>query len=72
VSGTLKAWRLVALAALVVAWPLSLSAAEVDKTILDRAEHHKDNALRLWERLVNVDSQTDDAPGLNAVAAIAI
>jgi glutamate carboxypeptidase len=72
VSGTLKAWRLVALAALVVAWPLSLSAAEVDKTILDRAEHHKDNALRLWERLVNVDSQTGDAPGLNAVAAIAI
>jgi glutamate carboxypeptidase len=60
------------LAALVIALSHPLHAAEADKAILDRAEHYKDNALKLWERLVNVDSQTGDAPGLNAVAAIAI
>ncbi len=40
--------------------------------MLDRAEYHKEAALKLWERLVNIDSQTGDEAGLKQVAAIAI
>ena len=47
-------------------------AAEANKLILDRAEHHKADALKLWERLVNIDSGTGDAEGLKEVSAIVI
>jgi glutamate carboxypeptidase len=51
---------------------VSVSAAEANKLILDRAEHHKVDALKLWERLVNIDSGTGDAEGLKEVSAIVI
>jgi glutamate carboxypeptidase len=47
-------------------------AAEAVKPILDSAEKHKPGAIKLWERLVNIDSGTGDAEGLKAVGAIAI
>jgi glutamate carboxypeptidase len=60
--------------ALVLAFtaPLAAVAAEADKPILDRAASHQPGAIQLWERLVNIDSGTGDAEGLNAVGAIAI
>lgn len=60
------------------AFALQLGAAawaqpsEAAKPILDRAEHHKAAAVKLWERLVNIDSGTGDAEGLKAVGAVAI
>ena len=66
---------LVRFAALVFAAFVSLApavAAEAVKPILDSAEKHKPGALKLWERLVNIDSGTGDAEGLTAVGAIAI
>jgi glutamate carboxypeptidase len=47
-------------------------AAEAVKPILDSAEKHKPGAVKLWERLVNIDSGTGDAEGMQAVGAIAI
>ena len=47
-------------------------AAEAVKPILDSAEKHKPGAIRLWERLGNIDSVTGDAEGLKAVGAIAV
>jgi glutamate carboxypeptidase len=47
-------------------------AAEPNKQILERAEHHKADALKLWEKLVNIDSGTGDAEGLKEVSAIVI
>jgi len=47
-------------------------AAESVKPILDSAEKQKPDAIKLWERLVNIDSGTGDAEGLKAVGAIAI
>jgi glutamate carboxypeptidase len=52
-----------------IAW---VQGSELHKPILDRAEHHKEAALKLWERLVNIDSGTGDAEGLSAVGATAI
>ena len=46
-------------------------AAEAVKPILDSAEKHKPGAIKLWERLVNIDSGTGDAEGMKAVGAIA-
>ncbi len=57
------------LAVLVFAAPAC--AAEAVKPILDSAEKHKPGAIKLWERLVNIDSGTGDAEGLKAVGAIA-
>ena len=48
------------------------AAAEADKPILDSAERQQPGAIKLWERLVNIDSGTGDAEGLKAVGAIAI
>jgi glutamate carboxypeptidase len=48
------------------------AAAEAVKAILDSAEKHKPDAIKLWERLVNIDSGTGDAEGMKAVGAIAI
>ncbi|HKA79653.1 MAG TPA: glutamate carboxypeptidase [Xanthobacteraceae bacterium] len=47
------------------------ACAEPNKQILERAQQHKDGAIKLWERLVNIDSQTGDEEGLKAVGAIA-
>jgi glutamate carboxypeptidase len=47
-------------------------AAEAVKPILDSAEKHKPGAIKLWERLVNIDSGTGDAEGMKAVGDIAI
>jgi glutamate carboxypeptidase len=60
--------------ALVLAFaaPFAAVAAEAHKPILDRAASHQPGALQLWERLVNNDSGTGDAEGVNAVGAIAI
>ncbi len=49
-----------------------VSAAEAVKPILDSAEKHKPDAIKLWERLVNIDSGTGDAEGMKAVGAIAM
>ena len=65
---------LVRFAALVFAAFVSLApavAAEAVKPILDSAEKHKPGAIKLWERLVNIDSGTGDAEGMKAVGAIA-
>jgi glutamate carboxypeptidase len=66
---------LVRFAAMAFAALVSLApavAAEAVKPILDSAEKHKPGALKLWERLVNIDSGTGDADGLKAVGAIAV
>ncbi len=43
-----------------------------NKPILDSAERHKPGAIKLWERLVNIDSGTGDVEGVNAVGAVAV
>jgi glutamate carboxypeptidase len=45
--------------------------AEANKQVYERAQQYKDEALKLWERLVNIDSGTGDEEGLKAVSAIA-
>ncbi len=62
-------WVLFA-AVLLLAAP-TLAIAQKNQAILDRAEHHKADAIKLWEKLVNIDSGTGDATGVNAVGAIA-
>jgi len=47
------------------------SCAEPNKQIIERAQHYKDDVLKLWERLVNIDSGTGDEQGLKEVGAIA-
>ncbi len=46
--------------------------AEPNKPILDRAQHYQADALKLLERLVNIDSGTGYAEGLVQVGAIAV
>ena len=46
--------------------------AEPNKPILDRAQHYQPDALKLLERLVNIDSGTGYAEGLVQVGAIAV
>jgi glutamate carboxypeptidase len=46
--------------------------AEPNKPILDRAQHYQAGALKLLERLVNIDSGTGYADGLVQVGAIAV
>jgi glutamate carboxypeptidase len=46
--------------------------AEPNRSILEKAERFVPAALKLWERLVNIDSGTGDAEGLQAVGAVAI
>jgi glutamate carboxypeptidase len=48
------------------------SAAEANKPILDSAERLQPGAIKLWERLVNIDSGTGDMEGVNAVGAVAV
>jgi glutamate carboxypeptidase len=47
-------------------------AAEANKPILDSAERQQPGAIKLWERLVNIDSGTGDMEGVNAVGAVAV
>src|SRR5215510_2208382 len=47
------------------------SCAEPNKQIIERAQHYKDDVLKLWERLVKIDSGTGDEQGLKEVGAIA-
>jgi glutamate carboxypeptidase len=49
-----------------------MAAAEANKPILDSAERQQPNAMKLWERLVNIDSGTGDMDGVNAVGAVAV
>jgi len=52
--------------------PAPAVPAEPDKQVLAHAEQHRDEALKLLERLVNVDSGSGYAPGLNQVRDIAV
>lgn len=45
--------------------------AEPNRPVFDKAQQYKDDALKLLERLVNIDSGTGDEQGVNAVGAIA-
>ena len=56
---------------LALAAPGSAWANEAVKPILDSAERQQVGAIKLWERLVNIDSGTGDMEGVNAVGAIA-
>jgi glutamate carboxypeptidase len=46
--------------------------AEPNKQVYEKAQQYKDEAIALWERLVNIDSGTGDEQGLKEVGAIAI
>ena len=46
--------------------------AEPNKQVFEAAQQVKDEALKLWERLVNIDSGTGDEQGLRAVGEIVI
>ena len=47
-------------------------AVEANKPLLDSAARQQPGAIKLWERLVNIDSGTGDMEGVNAVGAIAV
>ena len=67
------AWlRVLAVAALVACLPGIAAAAESNKPLLDSAERQKPAAIKLWERLVNIDSGTGDMEGVNAVGAVVV
>jgi glutamate carboxypeptidase len=59
-------------AMLLLATPGLASAAEANKAILDSAARQQPGAVKLWERLVNIDSGTGDMEGVNAVGAVAV
>src|SRR5262245_34086548 len=60
-----------ALAVVALAVAGERSCAEPNKQIIERAQHYKDDVLKLWERLVNIDSGTGDEQGLKEAGAIA-
>ena len=68
----MSAFRLLAVAAFISGTVAVAAASEAVKPILDSAERQQPGAIKLWERLVNIDSGTGDAEGLRAVGAIAI
>ena len=45
--------------------------AEPNKQVYEKAQQYREEALKLWERLVNIDSGTGDEQGLKEVGAIA-
>jgi glutamate carboxypeptidase len=47
-------------------------AVEANKPVLDSAARQQPGAIKLWERLVNIDSGTGDMEGVNAVGAVAV
>ena len=59
-------------AMLLLATPGMAPAAEANKPLLDSAERQQPGAIKLWERLVNIDSGTGDMEGVNAVGAVAV
>jgi glutamate carboxypeptidase len=65
-------WWAIAVAVLMLGLAGGAMAAEANKPILDSAERQQPGAIKLWERLVNIDSGTGDMEGVNAVGAIAI
>ena len=68
-SGRMQA--AVAVVALLLSGAGTAVAGEANKPVLDSAERQKPGAIKLWERLVNIDSGTGDREGVNAVGAIA-
>ena len=60
-----------ALAVVALAVASERSCAEPNKQIIERAQHYKGDVLKLWERLVSIDSGTGDEQGLKEVGAIA-
>src|SRR3981081_1952438 len=64
--------RALAVATLLLGAPTLATAAEPNKAILDSAERQQPGAIKLWERLVNIDSGTGDMDGVNAVGAVAV
>ncbi|NWC07470.1 M20/M25/M40 family metallo-hydrolase [Pseudomonas agarici] len=54
--------------ALSIAAPHAL--AQINQPVHDRAEHYKEDGLKLLERLVNIDSGSGYEPGLQQVRAI--
>jgi glutamate carboxypeptidase len=64
--------RALAAAALLLGATGIASAVEANKPILDSAERQQPGAIKLWERLVNIDSGTGDMEGVNAVGAVAV
>jgi len=68
----LRGWAsAVLMLALSAALAVPTVANDTNQRVLNRAEFHKDASLKLWARLVDIDSPTGDAEGLNAVGAIA-
>ena len=63
--------RAIAVAALLLGMP-GIAAAEANKPILDSAKRQQPDAMKLWERLVNIDSGTGDKDGVNAVGTVAV
>jgi glutamate carboxypeptidase len=63
--------RAIAIVALTLGMAGGAMAAEANKPILDSAQRQQPGAIKLWERLVNIDSGTGDMEGVNAVGAIA-
>jgi glutamate carboxypeptidase len=68
----IAAGRAVAAAVLLLGASSIAPAAEANKPILDSAERQQPGAIKLWERLVNIDSGTGDMEGVNAVGAVAV
>ena len=60
-----------ALAVVALAVASERSCAEPNKQIIERAQHYKGDVLKLWERLVSINSGTGDEQGLKEVGAIA-
>lgn len=60
-----------ALAALAVGSALAADAGNADQALLAKAEQARPEALKLLERLVNIDSGTFNGAGLDRVGAIA-
>ena len=65
----MRRWIVAAVAGAMLA--VAPAHAEPNQKILERAQAGEVAALRLWERLVNIDSGTGDVEGLAAVGAIA-
>ena len=68
----IAAGRALAAAALLLGAPGIALAVEANKPVLDSAARQQPGAIKLWERLVNIDSGTGDMEGVNAVGAVAV
>ena len=68
----ITAGRALAAAVLLLGTPGIAPAAEANRPLLDSAARQQSGAIKLWERLVNIDSGTGDMAGVNAVGAVAV